>query len=137
MPRAQFRYVPNRDFYDEIARSQEMHTMLLDAAQRGANFARGFAPEYSGPTYKPGVMRRGEYKQSIYSGAHLNSNGWRAEFGATAPWTLQVEFGTGQTAGRARDSSGRFRSVGARPQGGHSPKYRPLGRALDSLRSTA
>ncbi|MGA4896764.1 hypothetical protein ACPCAJ_02195 [Streptomyces griseoincarnatus] len=137
MPRAQFRYVPNRRFYDEIARSQEMHTMLLDAAQRGANFARGFAPEYSGPTYKPGVMRRGEYKQSIYSAAHLNPNGWRAEYGATAPWALQVEFGTGTTPTRARDSQGRFRTVRARPQGGHSPKHRPLGRALDSLRSTA
>ncbi|MFZ4206759.1 hypothetical protein ACOZE4_18175 [Streptomyces griseoincarnatus] len=137
MARARFRYEPNRDFYNEIARSREMHTQLLDAAQRGANFARGVAPSYSGPTYKPGVTRHGEYKASIYSAAHLNPNGWRAEFGAAAPWSLQVEFGTGRHDDRARDSRGRFQSARSRPQGGYSPKYRPLGRALDSLRSTA
>ncbi|MDX3455043.1 hypothetical protein PV396_24400 [Streptomyces sp. ME02-8801-2C] len=136
MPAGRFRYVPNPGFFDEIARSQEMHTLLLDVAQQGANFARAFAPSYTGPTYKPGVARHGEYKSQIYSAAHLNPNGWRAEFGAAAPWSLQVEFGTGRHSDRARDSRGRYRSVSARPQGGYSPKYRPLGRALDSLRST-
>ncbi|MFG2679179.1 hypothetical protein [Streptomyces sp. NPDC048392] len=126
MPAAHFRYVPNPRMFDELARAPEMRDLLLDKAQQGANFARGFAPEYSGPTYKPGVSRHGEYKDSIYSGAHLNPNGWRAEFGANAPWSLQVEFGSG------RPSTSRLR-----PQGGHSPKARPLGRALDSLRGTA
>lgn len=137
MARATFRYVPNPRFFDEIARSQEMHTLLLDVVQRGANFTRGFAPSYAGPTYKPGVTRHGEYKAQVYAAAHLNPNGWRAEFGAAAPWSLQVEFGTGRHDDRARDSRGRYQSASARPQGGYSPKYRPLGRALDSLRSTS
>lgn len=121
-----FRYVPNPRMYNELARSPGMRDLLLDKAQQGANNARAFAPEYSGPTYKPGVSRHGEYKASIYSSAHLNPNGWRAEFGATAPWALQVEFGSGRPS-TSRD----------RPQGGHSPKARPLGRSLDSLRGTA
>ncbi|MFI1723939.1 hypothetical protein [Streptomyces sp. NPDC020489] len=137
MARTSFRYVPNRRFFDEIASSAEMHTMLLAKAQQGAALTRGFAPSYSGPTYKPGVTRHGEYKDQIYSAAHLNSNGWRAEFGAAAPWSLQVEFGTGRHDDRARDSRGRYRSARARPQGGYSPKYRPLGRGLDALRSTS
>ncbi|MCF2130114.1 hypothetical protein L1I79_27330 [Strepomyces sp. STD 3.1] len=137
MPTGRFRYVPNPRMFDELARTPEMRDLLLGKAQQGANFTRGFAPSYTGPTYKPGVSRHGEYKDSIYSGAHLNPNGWRAEFGATAPWALQVEFGTGRHDDRARDSRGRFRSVRGRPQGGYSPKFRPLGRGLDSLRSTA
>lgn len=136
MPSGRFRYVPNPNLYDELARSEDMHTLLLDAAQRGANAARAIAPSYTGPTWKPGVSRHGEYKNSIYSAASLQPNGWRAEFGAAAPWALQVEFGTGSTQSRARDTRGRFRSVRQRPQRGHSPKHRTLGRALDSLRST-
>ncbi|MEU2780530.1 hypothetical protein [Streptomyces sp. NPDC007110] len=136
MPRASFRYVPNPRFFNEIARSREMHTQLLDAAQRGANAARSIAPSYSGPTYSPSVSRHGEYKAGIYSAAHLQPNGWRAEFGAAAPWSLQVEFGTGRHDDRARDSRGRYQSARNRPQGGYSPKFRVLGRALDSLRST-
>ena len=136
MPSGTFRYVPNPRFFNEIARSQEMHTILLDAAQRGANIARTIAPWYSGPTYDPSVSRHGEYKAGIYSAANLQPNGWRAEFGAAAPWSLQVEFGTGRHDDRARDSRGRYRSARARPQGGYSPKFRVLGRSLDSLRST-
>ncbi|MET9140574.1 hypothetical protein [Streptomyces parvulus] len=126
MPSGRFRFEPNPRMFDELARSPGMRDLLLDKAQQGANFTRGFAPSYSGPTYKPGVSRHGEYKDSIYSAAHLNPNGWRAEFGATAPWTLQVEFGSGRPA-----------TSSERPQGGYSPKARPLGRGLDSLRSTA
>ncbi|MFF9279513.1 hypothetical protein [Streptomyces griseosporeus] len=137
MPSGTFRYVPNPRMFGELARSHQMHTLLLDAAQRGANAARTFAPSYSGPTYDPGVTRHGEYKAQIYSAAHLQPNGWRAEFGAAAPWSLQVEFGTGRHDSRARDSRGRYRSARHRPQGGYSPKFRVLGRALDSLRSTS
>ncbi|WP_405909549.1 hypothetical protein OG742_37105 [Streptomyces sp. NBC_00828] len=137
MPRASFRYVPNPAFFDEIARSPGMHTLLLGKAQQGANILRGIAPSYSGPTYKPEVSRHGEYKALIYAGAHLNPTGWRAEFGSAANWTLQVEFGTGRHDDRARDSRGRYRSARQRPQGGYSPKHRPLGRTLDALRSTA
>ncbi|MGW4728850.1 hypothetical protein ACWEQC_06665 [Streptomyces shenzhenensis] len=120
-----FHYVPNPNMYREIARSPGVRDALLDPAQRGANVARATAPRYSGPTYNPTVQRHGEYAASVYSAANLRPNGWRAEFGASAPWTLQVEFGTGRPA-TSQD----------RPQSGWSPKTRTLGRALDSLRST-
>ncbi len=125
MPRATFRYVPNPNMYREIARSPGMRDALKDPADRGATISRATAPRYSGPTYDPSVQRRGEYAASVYSAANLQPNGWRAEFGATAPWTLQVEFGSGRPA-----------TTRERPQTGHSPKTRTLGRALDSLRST-
>ncbi|MET9729689.1 hypothetical protein ABZZ79_03180 [Streptomyces sp. NPDC006458] len=136
MARTTFRYVPNPQVFQEIARSNGVRDLLKDAADRGATVARATAPRYSGPTYNPAISRHDEYVNSIYSAAVLQPNGWRAEFGATAPWALQVEFGTGQTTDRARDSSGRFRSTRERPQGGHSPKFRVLGRSLDSIRST-
>jgi hypothetical protein len=135
MPRGSgtFRYTPDREFYRRFASSDEVHTLLLDAAQRGAQAARGFAPSYSGPTWKRSVRRAGEYRNSIYSAATLRPNGWRAEFAATAHWALQVEFGTGG-GGTNRDNHGRFRAAQHRAQKGWSPKARPLGRALDSLR---
>jgi hypothetical protein len=101
-----------------------MRDALKDVADRGAAAARAIAPTYTGPTYDPGVQRHGEYAASIYSAASMRPNGWRAEFGATAPWTLQVEFGTGRPA-----------TTQDRPQTGWSPKTRTLGRALDALRS--
>jgi hypothetical protein len=101
-----------------------MRDALKDVADRGAAAARAIAPTYTGPTYNPGVQRHGEYAASIYSAASMRPNGWRAEFGATAPWALQVEFGTGRPA-----------TTQDRPQTGWSPKTRTLGRALDALRS--
>jgi hypothetical protein len=112
MPRGRFRFVPNDSLYRELARSPQMRDALKDPADRGASTARSLAPRYTGPTYNPMVQRHGEYAASIYSAATLQPNGWRAEFGATADWTLH------------------------RPQSGWSPKARPLGRALDSLRSS-
>jgi hypothetical protein len=108
--------------FQELARSHGMRDALKATADRGAAVARSTAPRYSGPTYDPAVDRHAEYVASIYSAATLQPNGWRAQFGATAPWSLQVEFGTGRTADR--------------PQGGHSPRHRTLGRSLDSIRST-
>jgi hypothetical protein len=125
MPRGRFRFVPNDSMYRELARSSQMRDALKDPADRGASTARSLAPRYTGPTYNPMVQRHGEYAASIYSAATLQPNGWRAEFGATADWALQVEFGTGRPS-TSRD----------RPQSGWSPKARPLGRALDSLRSS-
>lgn len=136
MPTGRFRYVPNPRMFQELASSPQMHAVLLEAAQRGATAARGLSPTYSGPTWNPAVTRHGEYRNSIYSAASLQPNGWRAEFGAAAPWALQVEFGTGRGEGRERDRRGRYRSARQRPQYGYSPKWRVLGRALDSLRST-
>ncbi|MFD6363175.1 hypothetical protein ACFWFX_25490 [Streptomyces roseolus] len=120
-----FRYVPNPRFYRQIARSPGMRDALSDPAERGAAVARAIGPKYSGPTYDPTVQRSGEYVASIYSAATLRPGGWRAEFGATAAWWGQVEFGSGRPA-TSRD----------RPQSGWSPKTRTLGRSLDSLRST-
>lgn len=125
MPSGSFRYVPNPNMFRELARSPGMRDVLKDPADRGAGVARAIAPKYTGPTYDPTVQRRGEYAESVYSAASLQPNGWRAEFGATAEWWAQVEFGSGRPA-TSQD----------RPQGGYSPKTRTLGRALDSLRST-
>ncbi|MGW3491791.1 hypothetical protein [Streptomyces sp. NPDC001054] len=117
------RYIPNPGMYGELARSAGMRRTLLEPAKRGADMTRALAPSYSGPTYDPAVERHGEYRASVFSAASMSPSGWRAEFGATAAWSLQVEFGSGQPA-----------TSRARPQGGRSPKARPLGRALDSLR---
>lgn len=125
MASSRFRYVPNPNMYRELARSHGMRDALKDPADRGASIARATAPRYSGPTYNPTVQRHGEYAASVYSAATLHPSGWRTEFGATARWTLQVEFGSGRPATN-RD----------RPQTGWSPKTRTLGRTLDSLRST-
>lgn len=120
---AQFRYVPNPRLFRELSQLPGMRDALKDPADQGADNARGLAPRYSGPTYDPAVQRHGEYANSIYSAVSMRPNGWRAEFGATAEWWGQVEFGSGRPA-TTRD----------RPQAGWSPKTRTLGRALDSLR---
>ena len=139
MPRGhgRVRYRVNPAMFGQLARSNEMRDVLSEAAQRGATVARATAPVYAGPTWKPGVTRGGEYKASIYSAVSMRPNGWRAEFGATAPWALQVEFGTGggSASGRRRDRQGRFTARRRRPQRGWSPKFRTLGRALDAIRS--
>ncbi|MEU6661259.1 hypothetical protein [Streptomyces sp. NPDC046821] len=124
MPSSTFRFVPNPNMFRELARSPGMRDILKERADRGADVGRAIAPKYSGPTYDPGVQRHGEYAASIYSAASMRPNGWRAEFGATAAWWAQVEFGSGRPA-TTRD----------RPQAGWSPKTRTLGRALDALRS--
>jgi hypothetical protein len=125
MPSGTFRFVPNPRLYDELARSAGMRDVLKDAADRGADVVRAIAPRYTGPTWDPLVRRAEGYVTSVYSAATMRPNGWRAEFGTTVPYALQVEFGSGRPA-TSRD----------RPQGGYSPKARPLGRALDALRSS-
>jgi hypothetical protein len=123
--RGGFRYVPNPSVYRSIARSGAMRDLLKDRADHGADIARAIAPSYSGPTWDPQVQRSGEYQSSVFSAASLTPSGWRGQFGADAAWTLQVEFGSGRPA-TSRE----------RPQHGHSPKTRTLGRALDAMRST-
>lgn len=125
MASTSFHFVPNPNMYRDLARQPQMRDALKDVADRGADVTRATAPTYTGPTYDPTVQRHGEYAASVYSAANMRPNGWRAEFGATAPWALQVEFGSGRPD-TSRD----------RPQSGWSPKARPLGRALDALRST-
>ena len=128
-----FRIEASSRLYRDVARSREMKRELRRIAQWGAAAAEAFAPSYSGPTWDPSVQRAGEYRASISATTELTPSGWRGEFGADAPWALQVEFGSGAGRG-ARDPRGRFRRVNPRPQHGWSPKRRPLGRALDSLR---
>lgn len=124
MANGQFRYVANPRLFRELSRTPGMRNLLESRASAGADIARVIAPRYSGPTYNPTVQRHGEYVASIYSAVSMRPNGWRAEFGATAEWWGQVEFGSGRPA-TTRD----------RPQTGWSPKTRTLGRALDGLRS--
>ncbi|MFF3928564.1 hypothetical protein [Streptomyces hirsutus] len=191
MPSGTFRFVPNPRMFAELARDPAMGRMLLDTAQRGAATVRVIGPAYTGPTYRPAVNRNDDYTTSVYSDSHLHPNGWRAEFGADAPWTPQVEFGTGKKPTQkkpkpkknaakelaktslikhpgkakltkadltkadltkkpgknklvkkklARDPGkkklAKTKARRGRPQGGYSPKFRPLGRALDSLRNS-
>lgn len=124
MPRTSFRFVPNPAMYRELARSDEMRDVVKDIADRGRNIAASIAPSYTGPTWDPAVQRVGDYKKSLFSDVTLNRSGWRGEFGATALHWAQVEFGSGRPA-----------TSQERPQYGHSPKTRTLGRALDGLRS--
>lgn len=125
MARTSARFVPNPELYQQLSESGGFRDVLGDVSGQGADAARALAPEYAGPTYNPRVSRHGEYKDSIYSTVNMHDNGWRAEFGSTAPWWAQVEFGSGRPA-----------TSHNRPQGGHSPKTRTLGRALDSLRES-
>lgn len=125
MSRSSFRFVPNPAMYREFARSSGVRDAVKAPAERGKSIAEAIAPLYSGPTYDPAVQRSGEYKASLFSHAVMNPSGWRGEFGATAPWWAQVEFGSGRPS-TSQD----------RPQGGHSPKTRTLGRTLDALRSS-
>lgn len=120
-----FRFVPNPLMFQELARSHGVRDLLGGVAERGANITRATAPTYAGPTYDPAVQRHGEYRALVYSAVTLSPSGWRGQFGSDAPWTVQVEFGSGRPA-TSRD----------RPQTGWSPKTRTLGRALDALRST-
>lgn len=121
---ARMRYVPNPRMFGEIARSAGVRDLVEDAADRGAAITRATAPSYSGPTYTPGVNRAGEYRAKVFSAVSLSPSGWRGQFGSDAPWTVQVEFGSGRPA-TSRE----------RPQHGRSPKHRTLGRALDAMRS--
>lgn len=175
--RGTFRFTPNPRMFTELAREPAMGRTLLETAQRGAATVRVIGPAYTGPTYRPGVDRHHDYTRSVFAESHLQPNGWRAQFGADAPWTPQVEFGTGRRPRSRKKNAAKTLAKtslikhpgkskltkpdltkkpgqkklsrkklarhpgrkklrrGRRPQGGYSPKFRPLGRALDSLRS--
>ncbi|MGA5372279.1 hypothetical protein ACPCSD_14525 [Streptomyces griseoincarnatus] len=134
MPRT--RVYVNRGVFSEIASSPEMASVLLSIAERGKGIAESLAPSYSGPTWG-GATRAADYRRSLEAKLVRSDFGWRSEIAANVAYALQVEFGTGQrSAGRGRDSRGRFTSSRRRPQRGHSPKWRPLGRALETMRNT-
>lgn len=133
MPRV--RVTVNRRVFSEIASSPEMASLLLSIAERGKGIAEALAPSYSGPTWG-GATRAGNYKRSLEAKLVRNNFGYRSEIAANVAYALQVEFGTGQrSATQGRDSRGRFTRSRRRPQRGHSPKWRPLGRALETMRN--
>ncbi|MFE0887916.1 hypothetical protein ACFW5U_35755 [Streptomyces rochei] len=132
---ARTRVTVNRRVFSQIASSPEMASLLLSIAERGKGIAASLAPTYSGPTWG-GVTRAGDYKRSLEAKLVRSDFGYRSEIAANVAYALQVEFGTGQRAAtQSRDSRGRFTSSRRRPQLGHSPKWRPLGRALETMRN--
>lgn len=109
--------------FRQIASSPEMATYLLSIAERGRGIAAALAPTYSGPTWGSAI-RSGDYKRSLEAKLVRNNFGWRSEIAANVAYAVQVEFGTGRPY-TSQD----------RPQEGHSPKWRVLGRTLDAMRS--
>ncbi|GGU52615.1 hypothetical protein [Streptomyces lavendofoliae] len=121
MARARIEF--DRRVFRQIASSPEMAAYLLRLAQQGEAIARALAPVYSGPTWGNAV-RAENYRKSLDAKLVRNSFGWRSEIGANVAYAVQVEFG-----------SGRPNTSRERPQEGHSPKWRVLGRTLDAMRS--
>jgi hypothetical protein len=107
----------------QIASSPEMASYLLTLANRGKTIAEALAPTYSGPTWGGGI-RADDYKRSLEAKLTRNNFGYRSEIAANVAYAVQVEFGTGRPY-----------TSQERPQEGHSPKWRVLGRALDAMRS--
>lgn len=127
----------NRRLFTELASSPEMAALLTERAEAGKAAAAAIAPEYSGPTWGR-AKRAGDYKKSLDTTLERTDFGYYSTFGANVPYALQVEFGTGKKvkdSGPRRDKRGKFRRLLRRPQRGHSPKHRPLGRALSALRA--
>jgi hypothetical protein len=122
MARTQF--ILDRRMFSQIASSPEMAAYLLALANRGKAIADALAPSYSGPTWGGGT-RANDYKRSLEAKLDRTSFGWRSEIAANVAYAVQVEFGTGRPY-----------TSQERPQEGHSPKWRTLGRSLEALRST-
>lgn len=120
---ASTRFVFNRRVFRQIASSPAMAAYLLERANRGQAIAQALAPTYSGPTWGSGV-RAADYQKSLDAKLVRTSFGWRSEIAANVAYAVQVEFGTGRPYTNQE-----------RPQEGHSPKWRVLGRTLDAMRS--
>lgn len=154
-------FVRNPDLFRDLARSDGVRDFLLERATVGARLTRGNVHTYGGPTWKRGVTRMGEFASMAFAEAELRPTGWRSKFGSNAPWTAQVEYGTGKKKRRRR----RIRKVSlekksskvslvkgtrrsrsrpgyttvttyyrTRPQKGWSPKQRPIRKSLMQLR---
>jgi hypothetical protein len=100
-----------------------MASYLLSIAEQGRGIAAALAPTYSGPTWGS-AMRSADYKRSLEAKLVRNNFGWRSEIAANVAYAVQVEFGTGRPY-----------TSQERPQEGHSPKWRVLGRTLEAMRS--
>ena len=88
-------FVPNPARFQEIASSDGVRDLLKERADAGLERLRQTAPMYTGPTWNPAVDRAGEYKAMSFAHSVRARTGWRSEYGSDAPWTLQVEYGTG------------------------------------------
>lgn len=157
-------FTRNPNLFRELARSNGVRDCLKDRADKGAMVARATVRSYGGPTWRRGVTRIGEYASMVFSELELTPSGWRSKFGSDAPWTVQVEYGTGKIkrkrrrvrnvsllkrsnrvslvkGARSRRGSGPppsyhyvTTSRRTRPQKGFSPKQRVLFKSLRALR---
>jgi hypothetical protein len=153
-------FTRNPFLFRELAHSNEVRDFLLSRAVTGAGLVRTNVRTYGGPTWKRGVTRTGEFARMAFAEPYLTASGWRSRFGSNAPWTVQVEYGTGKIKRKRR----RVRNVSllkrrvslkkgavsppspatyhyvttsrrTRPQKGWSPKQRPIRKSLMQLRS--
>lgn len=123
MARGRTRVVFERRMFRQIASGPEMAAYMLELATRGKVIAEALAPTYTGPTWGS-ANRSQDYKRSLEAKLTRNTFGWRAEIAANVAYAVQVEFGTGRPY-----------TSQERPQEGHSPKWRVLGRTLEAMRS--
>jgi hypothetical protein len=89
-------FVRNPDLFRELAHSDGIRDFLHERATVGARLARTHVRTYGGPTWKHGVTRMGDYAAMTFAEVELRPTGWRSKFGSDAPWTAQVEYGTGK-----------------------------------------
>jgi len=154
------RFQRNPALFRELAHSDGVRDYLLERATVGAGLTRANVNTYGGPTWKRGVTRTGEFGRQTFAELELRPSGWRSKFGSNAPWTVQVEYGTGKVKRKRRrvrnvsllkrrisllkgaGSSGAAptyhyvtTSRRTRPQKGWSPKQRPIRKSLMQLRS--
>ncbi|WTW93620.1 hypothetical protein OG216_09635 [Streptomycetaceae bacterium NBC_01309] len=152
-------FVRNPALFRELAASDGVRDFLKDRADKGAMVARATVRSYGGPTWRRGVTRMGEYASMVFSETVLTPSGWRSKFGSDAPWTVQVEYGTGKIkrkrrrvrnvsllkrrvslvkGARSRGAPAGYHYVTTsrrtRPQKGFSPKQRVLFKSLRALR---
>jgi len=146
-------FVRNPALFAELARSEGVRDAVKDRADAGHAKLLATAPSFSGPTWVPSRRRSGEYAAMSFSDAVMGASGWRAQYGSDAPWTMQVEYGTGKrrrvrrrvatptvSLVKGAPAGTRTRTVTvtrrARPQGGFNKKTRVMYRSLMSLRRT-
>ncbi|MFE5332564.1 hypothetical protein ACFRCG_39920 [Embleya sp. NPDC056575] len=89
-------FIRNPALFLELARSDDVRDALKDKADTGHTRLLATAPTYTGPTFSPAHVRAGEYAAMSFSHTVMGATGWRAQYGSDAPWTLQVEYGTGK-----------------------------------------
>lgn len=153
-------YQQNPALFRELAMSDGVRDYLLERATKGAVLTRANVNTYGGPTWRRGVTRMGEFASQTFAELELRPSGWRSKFGSNAPWTVQVEYGTGKIKRKRRrvrnvslvkrrvslrkgagsgDPSPTYHYVTTsrrtRPQKGWSPKQRPIRKSLMQLRS--